>query len=246
MKKNILMIDDNLDLLDVVKELFAKTEFNFVTAKDGAEGLFKAKNQKFDAIICDFKMPKLDGEAFITEFRTVAKMEVPIIIYSGHLDAIPPKLQALKSIYKLAKPAQGYELIQRVRCLVSAPENETVRVLPIRFEAGSSIFKEADNTSTCYWIKDGEVELLKEFSDGSEIILATLHAGDFVGSYLPVDERFRSFSARAKTSVQLKEITQAQIEKELEGKPEWFRSLLLSSHSQLKSVHKTLRQKKAS
>lgn len=246
MKKNILMIDDNVDLLDVVKELFAKTEFNFVVAKDGAEGLFKAKNQKFDAIICDFKMPKVDGEAFITEFRTVAKMEVPIIIYSGHLEAIPPKLQALKGIYKLAKPAQGYELVQRVRCLVAPQESDTVRVLPIRYEAGSIVFKEADNTSICYWIKDGEVELLKEFSDGSEVVLATLSAGDFLGSYLPLDERFRTFTARAKTSVQLKEITQAQIEKELDGKPDWFRSLLLSSHAQLKSVHKTLKQKKAS
>jgi CRP-like cAMP-binding protein len=240
------MIDDNLDLLEVVKELFAKTEFNFVVAKDGAEGLFKAKNQKFDVIICDFKMPKIDGEAFIMEFRTVAKMDVPIIIYSGHLDAIPPKLQLLKGIYKLAKPAQGYELIQRVRCLVSAPETETVRVLPIRYEAGSVLFQEADTTATCYWIKDGEVELYKEFSDGSQVVLATLSTGDFLGSYLPADERFRTFSARAKTSVQLKEITQSQIEKELEGKPEWFRALLLSSHAQLKSVHKTLKQKKAS
>lgn len=246
MKKNILMIDDNLDLLDVVKELFAKTEFNLITAKDGAEGLFKASNQKFDAIICDFKMPKMDGEAFITEFRTTAKSEVPIIIYSGHLEEIPAKLQALKGIYKLAKPAQGYELIQRVRCLVAAPETETVRVLPVRFEAAKFIFKEADNTSACFLIMDGEIEILKEFSDGSEIIIATLTKGDFLGGYLPADERFRTFSARAKTSVQLIEISQAQIEKELEGKPRWFRALLLSSHTQIKSVHKTLKQKKAS
>ncbi len=246
MKKNILMIDDNIDLLDVVKELFATTEFNFVTAKDGAEGLSKAKNQKFDAIICDFKMPKLDGEAFIAEFRTVAKSEIPIIIYSGHLDAIPAKLQHLKGIYKLAKPAQGYELIQRVRCLVSPPENVVVKVLPVRFPAGSIIFKESDNSSTCYWIKEGEIELYKQLSDGSEVLLALIGMGDFLGSFMPLDERFRHYSARAKTNVQLKEITQPQIEKELEGKPEWFRSLLLSSHAQIKSVHKSLKQKKAS
>lgn len=246
MKKNVLMIDDNLDLLDVVKELFAKTEFNLITAQDGAEGLFKASNQKFDAIICDFKMPKKDGEAFITKFRSVSKVEVPIIIYSGHLEEIPTKLQALKGIYILAKPAQGYELIQRVRCLIAGPETETVRALPLRFEAAKFIFKEADNTSSCFLIMEGDVEILKEFSDGSEIIIATLTKGDFLGSYLPADERFRTFSARAKTGVQLIEITQVQVEKELEGKPRWFRALLLSSHSQIKSVHKTLKQKKAS
>ena len=119
-RKSVLMVDDNIDLLEMVKMLFDPKEFLLVTAKDGSEGLLKAQNQKFDVVVSDIKMPKMDGIRFIQEFRRLIKHETPVLIYSAHLDELPLPLKNIKSLYRLSKPSQGYELVQRVRSLAEA------------------------------------------------------------------------------------------------------------------------------
>lgn len=234
-RKTVMMIDDNIELLEVVKPLFDAKEFLFVTAKDGTEALFKAKNQKFDAIICDIKMPRMDGITFIKEFRKVLKAETPVLIYSGHLDELPTSMKEFKHIYRLGKPSPGYELLQRVRSLVNGTESAptVINIAQRRFSAGSFIFREGERGAEGFMIDEGEVELVKEFSDGTEIIVDTLRAGEFLGAAAPADSQFRFYAAREKTLVALTEVPQAMIQKELEGKPEWFKALVIGKHQRM-------------
>lgn len=245
-RKTVLMIDDSLELLEVARTLFDSKEFQFLTAKDGAEGLFKAKNQKFDAVICDFKMPKMDGATFVKEFRRSVKGEIPILLYSGHLEALPEDLRDVKQLYRLAKPCQSYELIERVRSLVGN------NVLPVgqakagqvRFEPESFIFREGDRGSDCYILTEGTIEVLREFPDGSELVLDTLKPGDFLGSWVPADGQFRYFSAKAKTLVALTVIPQAQIAKEIETLPVWAKFMVKGQYSRLHSAYQQLKKLK--
>lgn len=243
-RKAVMMVDDNVDLLEVAKALFDSREFLFVTAKDGAEAMFKAQNQKFDAIICDIRMPRMDGVTFIKEFRRNSKTETPVLIYSGHLDEIPPALRDLKSVYRLAKPSQGYELVQRVRSLVGSADTtaQAPKILPRRFTAGSFIFREGERGAEGFMIDDGEVEIIKEFSDGTEVILDVLTAGEFLGTWAPNDSQFRFHSARAKTAITLTEINQGQIQKEMEGKPAWFQALVRGKHARLNTAFQRLKK----
>lgn len=245
-RKSVLMIDDSTELLEVARSLFDAKEFLFLTAKDGAEGLFKAKNQKFDAVICDFKMPKMDGASFIKEFRRLVKGETPILLYSGHLDALPPELRDVKHLYRLAKPCQSYELIERVRSLVGS---NVIPVAPVkssqmRFEAESFLFREGERGSDGFILHEGEVEILKEFSDGTELVLDTLVPGDFLGNWAPADGQFRFYSARAKTRVSLTPISQAQMVKDLEQMPAWGQSVVKGQFNRLHNAYQKLKKLK--
>ena len=60
-KTKILIIDDEKDLLDLLKEKLELEGYEVVTASDGEEGLISAQVCEPDLIICDIKMPKKDG-----------------------------------------------------------------------------------------------------------------------------------------------------------------------------------------
>ncbi len=248
-RKTVLMIDDSVELLEVAHSLFDAKEFLFLTAKDGAEGLFKAKNQKFDVVICDFKMPKMDGATFVKEFRRTVKSATPILLYSGHLDGLPQELREIKNLYRLAKPCQSYELIERVRSLAGGPAAPVVQAKTgqIRFEAGSFLFREGERGSDGFILHEGTIEILKEFPDGSELVLDLLAPGDFLGNWAPVDGQFRFYSARAKTLVTLTTVPQTQIVKELEHLPAWAQSVVKSQFNRLQGAYQQIKKlKKAS
>ena len=57
----ILIIDDERAIRNVLKDILGNEGFQTDEAADGEEGLKKISNGNFDAILCDIKMPKLDG-----------------------------------------------------------------------------------------------------------------------------------------------------------------------------------------
>ena len=64
-KKKILVVDDEADILDVIKLTLEPNGYEVVTASDGEGGLEKAKSKKPDLIILDILMPKMDGYTFL-------------------------------------------------------------------------------------------------------------------------------------------------------------------------------------
>ena len=60
-KKKILVVDDELDFLGVIKLRLEKNNYEVVTATNGLECLKKIKKDKPDAVLLDILMPKLDG-----------------------------------------------------------------------------------------------------------------------------------------------------------------------------------------
>jgi len=61
MKKKILVIEDEKNLLDDIKTLLEEENYTVFTASDGKRGISKAKEEKPDLIICDVMMPGIDG-----------------------------------------------------------------------------------------------------------------------------------------------------------------------------------------
>ena len=60
-KKRILIVDDEPDLLMAIKIRLTAVGYEVIMAKDGAEGLEKARNEKPDLIILDLMLPKING-----------------------------------------------------------------------------------------------------------------------------------------------------------------------------------------
>jgi len=62
--RNILLVDDDTDLLDVLKTFLESHNYVVTAAKNGVEALHEVIDLDFDAIICDMKMPTMPGDMF--------------------------------------------------------------------------------------------------------------------------------------------------------------------------------------
>jgi two-component system nitrogen regulation response regulator NtrX len=80
---SILIIDDEKAIRKTLTEILTYEGFKVEEASDGDEGLRKFKEKAFDAVLCDIKMPKLDGLEFL-EKAVAHNPDVPIVMVSGH------------------------------------------------------------------------------------------------------------------------------------------------------------------
>ena len=99
------------------------------------------------------------------------------------------------------------ELLARVPLLagLGGPELERIAqvAIPRSFSKGDRVFHEGDHSDACYVIREGEVRVTREHSDGRAIALATLGPGELVGELAMLDGGVRSASVEALTDVEL-------------------------------------------
>ena len=80
---SVLIIDDEKSIRKTLTEILRYEGYKIDEASDGEEGLAKFKEKTYDLVLCDIKMPKLDGIEFLEKAKEINN-EVPIIIISGH------------------------------------------------------------------------------------------------------------------------------------------------------------------
>ncbi len=91
---SILIIDDERAIRKTLGEILSYEGYKIEEASDGEEGLRKFKEKAYDVVLCDIKMPKLDGIEFLDKARE-ANPDVPIIMISGH-GTIETAVEAVK------------------------------------------------------------------------------------------------------------------------------------------------------
>jgi two-component system, NtrC family, nitrogen regulation response regulator NtrX len=80
---DILIIDDEKAIRKTLSEILSFEGYKIEEAADGEEGLKKFKEKSFDVVLCDIKMPKLDGIEFLQKAGEI-NADVPVIMISGH------------------------------------------------------------------------------------------------------------------------------------------------------------------
>ena len=119
MKKiRVLMIDDNKQLVDMVKEYFsshAVIEVNLI-ANDGIEGIEVIKNNlgNFDLILLDLIMPKKDGVSVLEEIKDLKGLPKIIVLTSYNTSEIIRKVSSLGVNYFMLKPFELPELERKI------------------------------------------------------------------------------------------------------------------------------------
>ncbi|MBS1589000.1 MAG: sigma-54-dependent Fis family transcriptional regulator [Bacteroidetes bacterium] len=83
MAQSILVIDDEKAIRKALNEILSFEGFKVEEAADGAEGLKKIEENGFDCILCDIKMPKMDGIEVLQKAQEL-KPDIPFIVISGH------------------------------------------------------------------------------------------------------------------------------------------------------------------
>ena len=80
---DILIIDDEKAIRKTLSEILSFEGYKIEEASDGEEGLKKFKEKSYDVVLCDIKMPKLDGIEFLQKAGE-NNSDIPIIMISGH------------------------------------------------------------------------------------------------------------------------------------------------------------------
>ncbi|MCO5183088.1 MAG: response regulator transcription factor [Anaerolineae bacterium] len=143
MAKTILVVDDTESLRTLVKNYLQQEGFRVVTAKDGREALFVAREEKPDLIILDLMMPEMGGYDFMRHHSREA--ETPIIILTAKIDENDKVLGLeLGADDYVTKPFGMRELTARVRAVLrrvgkSAPEAEILRAGEIVLDRNSRL-----------------------------------------------------------------------------------------------------------
>lgn len=90
----ILIIDDEKAIRNALKDILEHEKHTVEEAEDGAAGLDKARKGAFDVVLCDIKMPKMDGLE-VLEKLMAQHDDLPVVMISGH-GTIDTAVDALK------------------------------------------------------------------------------------------------------------------------------------------------------
>jgi DNA-binding NtrC family response regulator len=110
----ILVIDDEKSIRNTLREILEYEKFLVEDAADGPEALSKVKEQYFDVILCDIKMPRMDGLEVLDQLLSFS--DAPVIMISGH-GTIETAVEAIKkgAYDYIAKPLDLNRLLVTLR-----------------------------------------------------------------------------------------------------------------------------------
>jgi len=112
--QRVLVVDDDEDSRRVLSLLLAQVGYNVYETGDGVEALYEMQKRRFEVVITDYRMPRLDGLELVKICRIVWP-ETPMVLVSGEpADFARVAVQQGAFAY-LRKPHDATELLRLVR-----------------------------------------------------------------------------------------------------------------------------------
>jgi len=127
MSHKILAIDDENDVLLIIKTALASEGYDILTASNGFDGLALAEDQKPDIILLDLRMPEMDGMEVLEQLRENEKtQDIPVIILTGISDKNKIREALDKGItYYIVKPFECQDLVSKIQIAIKDSRQET-------------------------------------------------------------------------------------------------------------------------
>ena len=179
---DILIVDDEKAIRKTLTEILSFEGYKIEEAADGEDGLKKFKDKTFDVVLCDIKMPKLDGIEFLQkagEFNP----DVPIIMISGHGNIETAVEAVKKGAYDyISKPPDLNRLLITIRnamdrsSLVTEAKVLKRRVSKVQEMIGdSSPMKKIRDTIDKVAPTDARILITGENGVGKELVARWVH-----------------------------------------------------------------------
>ena len=118
--KKVLIIEDDLEIHNLIKEILQKENFKVLDAYSGTESLMVIEKEKIDLILLDLMLPGLNGEEIIQKINNI-----PIIVISAKI-SLQDKVEVLLNGANdyITKPFNAEELIARVKVQLRINEDK--------------------------------------------------------------------------------------------------------------------------
>ena len=209
MEKKILVIEDNEDVRDNLKELLELSGYKVESAIDGKQGIIRATQFMPDLILCDVMMPELDGFGVLRIMSAKPElMRIPFIFLTAKTDrADVRKGMNLGADDYIVKPFDDVELLEAIETrlkkveqlkgdfefdndsLLSENIDVSKQLFLDSFESRASkhfrkkeiIYEQGETLDFLYYIRKGKVKLIKTNNEGKDFVLDILIEGAFFG-----------------------------------------------------------------
>jgi len=138
---NILVVEDNINLANSIKDLLIENKYSVDTVYDGEDGLYYAKQDIYDLIIMDVMLPVHNGYTVVKQLR-IDGITTPIIMLTARSE-IDDKITGLDSGADdyMTKPFSSKELLARIRALSRRKSeiiNEEISINDITLDLSTS------------------------------------------------------------------------------------------------------------
>jgi CRP-like cAMP-binding protein len=135
-------------------------------------------------------------------------------------------------------------LLGRVPVFEALRPEDLVRVadvaVPRSFRGGEVVFREGDDSDTCYIVRSGHARAVREHGDGRQITLATFGPGDFFGELAMFDDERRSATIEAVDALDVLGIPGVDMRALLSRHPEIAVKLVISLGRRLRAANERL------
>jgi len=182
MAQTILIIDDEKAIRKALNEILTFEGFKIDEAADGAEGIKKIEENTYDCILCDIKMPKVDGIEVLQKAQDL-KPDIPFIVISGHGNIETAVDAVKKGAYDyISKPPDLNRLLITIRnamdktSLVAETKQLRKRVTKAAEMIGSSgAMAKIKETIDKVAPTDARVLITGENGSGKELVARRIH-----------------------------------------------------------------------
>lgn len=122
-RKTVLLVEDNEDNLVVYRTILEHVGFSVIEARDGEEGVNRARSDRPDIILMDISIPKMDGWEATERLKSDgATSSIPIIALTAHaLEEDRVKAMRAGCDGYLAKPVEPRRVVQEVEKFIGPP-----------------------------------------------------------------------------------------------------------------------------
>lgn len=122
--KNILIVDDVIDLRIALRTLLEMSDFRVFEAEDGSKALELLERQSIDLIISDIRMPNCDGIDFFKRLDR-SRIKIPFVFMSGYSDITENEVKSMGAISLISKPFNIETILSTIGVALKSNQDET-------------------------------------------------------------------------------------------------------------------------
>lgn len=189
----ILVVDDNLENLSVIRELLARTKIQVDTVSSGKAALEAVHKNNYHVIFLDYMMPDMDGEETLKRLRNMPEFATPVIVLTANaVSGTRERMLEAGFIEYLTKPIPWGSMVE---ILIKYLPEELVTIIenePEKAQDSKNVYHEYEKELISYYIDLSSAmpffeEDFNQYLSGAKIFLE--HADETLRSLIEMEEK---------------------------------------------------------